>query len=167
MKTRARTKTKILFAVFLLFAATLWSVASAAEYEALKGVKSAKAVFDFRIGQPQSGALHLKLIHQTYKDLRTANKTPEVVVVFLGPAVKLISKNREGFAPEDQKLLDEIASTVSAMSKDGMKFEICMVAVKVFNVDPTSVLPEIKKVENGWIQIIGYQAQGYSLVPAY
>ena len=165
MKTA--TKTRILFAVFLLFAATLWSVASAAEYEALKGVKSAKAVFDFRIGQPQSAALHLKLIHQTYKDLMTANKKPEVVVVFIGPAVKLISKNREGFAPEDQKSLDGIASTVSAMSKDGIGLEICMVAVKVLNVDPASVLAEIKKVENGYISIIGYQAQGYSLVPVY
>lgn len=159
------TKTRILFTVCLLFLVTLWSVALGAEYEALKGVKSTKAVFDFSIGELQSAALHLSLIHQTYKDLMAANKTPGVVVVFIGPSVKLISKNREGFAPEDQKLLDGIASTVSAMSRDGIRLEICMVAVKVFNVDPESVLPEIKKVENGYVSIIGYQAQGYSLVP--
>jgi len=41
------------------------------------------------------------------------------------------------------------------------------VAAKVFNVDPVSVLPEIKRVGNGWISMIGYQAQGYSLVPVY
>jgi len=28
-------------------------------------------------------------------------------------------------------------------------------------------LPEIKHVSNGWISLIGYQAKGYSLVPAY
>jgi len=143
-------KTIILFTVCLFFSVSFLLVTSAAEYEALKGVKSAKAVFDVRIGQPQSTALHLKLIHQTYKDLMTVYKKPE-----------------EGFTPEDQKSLDEIANTVSAMSKDGIRLEICMVAAKVFNVDPASVLPEIKKVENGWISIIGYQAQGYSLVPAY
>ena len=160
-------KTIILFTVCLFFSVSFLLVTSAAEYEALKGVKSAKAVFDVRIGQHQSTALHLKLIHQTYKDLMTVYKKPEVVVVFIGPSVKLISKNREGLTPEDQKSLDEIANTVSAMSKDGIRLEICMVAAKVFNVDPASVLPEIKKVENGWISIIGYQAQGYSLVPAY
>jgi intracellular sulfur oxidation DsrE/DsrF family protein len=89
------------------------------------------------------------------------------VVVFIGPSVKLISKNREGFSPEDLKSLDEIANTISAMAKDGINFEMCLVAAKFFNVDPASVSPEIKGVGNGWIPIIGYQAQGYSLVPVY
>jgi intracellular sulfur oxidation DsrE/DsrF family protein len=53
------------------------------------------------------------------------------------------------------------------MSKNGIKLEICLIAAKVFNVDPASVLPEIKRVGNGWISMIGYQAQGYSLVPVY
>jgi intracellular sulfur oxidation DsrE/DsrF family protein len=94
-------------------------------------------------------------------------KNPVFVVVFIGPSVKLISKNREGFSPEDQKYLDEIANTISAMSKDVINLEICLVAAKVFNVDPASVLPEIRRVGNGWISEIGYQAQGYSLVPVY
>jgi intracellular sulfur oxidation DsrE/DsrF family protein len=89
------------------------------------------------------------------------------VVVFIGPSVKLISKNREGLSPEDQRSLDEIADAVSAMSKDGITLEFCLVAAKFFNVDPASVLPEIKGVGNGWIPVIGYQAQGYSLVPVY
>jgi len=94
-------------------------------------------------------------------------KNPVFVLVFIGPSVKLISKNREGFSPEDQKSLDEIANTISAMSKDGINLEICLAAAKFFNVDPASVLPEIKRVGNGWISMIGYQAQGYSLVPVY
>ena len=94
-------------------------------------------------------------------------KEPAIVIVFMGPSVKLVSKNREGFSPEDHKSLDEIANTVSAMSKDGVKSEICLAAVKYFNVDPASVLPEIKRVGNGWISTAVYQAQGYSLVPVY
>ena len=162
---RNKSKAIILFAV-CLFGASL-SAASAQEIEALKGVKSAKAVFDFRIDNLPSAALHLKLIHETFKDLAAAKKNPEFKVVFIGPSVKLISKNRAGFAPEDHKALDEIAEAVSALSKDGMKLEICLVAASVFKVDPASVLPEIKGVENGWFSIIGYQAQGYSLVPNY
>lgn len=159
---------KIFF--FMIFASlflSVSSIASAQGYEALKGVRSAKAVFDVRIGNPQSAALHLKLIHQTYKDLTAAKKKPVFRIVFIGPSVKLISNNREGFTPEDNKALDGIADAVSAMSKDGIQLEICLVAAKVFKVDPVSVLPAIRHVENGWVSLIGYQARGYSLVPAY
>lgn len=160
MKTLAKA---IFFTLFFL----QFTAAQAAEYESMVGIKSAKAIFDVRIGQTPSAALHLKLIHQTYKDLAAAGKKPVFVLVFIGPSVKLISKNREGFTPDDQKPLDEIASTITAMDKDGIKLEVCGIALKVFKVDPASVLPEIKKMENGFIAEIGYQAHGYSLVPAY
>lgn len=139
------------------------------EYAALKGVNSVKAVFDVRIGTPKSADLHLKLIHQTLKDkgLTGITDKPDFVVVFIGPAVKLVSKDRKDFSPEDQKILGSIAQTISAMSKDGIRLELCLVAAKVFGVDPATVLPEIKHVGNGWTSLIGYQAMGYSLVPAY
>jgi intracellular sulfur oxidation DsrE/DsrF family protein len=140
---------------------------SGEEYKSMKDIKSAKAVFDVRISNPKSAALNLKIIHQTYKELVAMKKNPVSVLVFIGPSVKLISKNREGFPSEDQKSLDEIANTISAMSKDGINLEICLVAVKVFNVDPASVLPEVKRVGNGWISMIGYESRGYSLVPVY
>lgn len=92
-------------------------------------------------------------------------KKPDFVVIFLGPAVKLVSKSRGGFTAEDQKILDEFASTVSAMAKDGIKLEICLFAVKVFGMESSTILPEIKQVGNGWISLIGYEAKGYSLVP--
>ena len=137
------------------------------EYGTLKGLKSVKAVFDFELGNPQSALLHLQAIHQTFKDknIWMGKKKPEIVVVFIGPSVKLVSKNRGGFSAEDQKILDEYAATISAMKKDGIQFEICLIAVKVFGVEPTSILPEIKQVGNGWISLIGYQAKGYALVP--
>jgi intracellular sulfur oxidation DsrE/DsrF family protein len=143
------------------------STVSGEEYTAMKGIKSVKVVFDERESNPKIAALHLAGIHQTYKELATMKKNPVFVIVFIGPSVKLISKNREGFPPEDLKSLDEIADTISAMAKDGINFEMCLVAAKFFNVDPASVYPEIKGVGNGWIPIIGYQAQGYSLVPVY
>jgi len=156
----------LLLSLCLIFAAS--SNVFATDYgDALKGVKSIKALYDLRIGNPKSAALHLKLIHQTYKDKEVMDKKPAFVVVFIGPSVKLITKNKEGFSPEEQATLSEIAGTISEMSKDGIKLEICLVAAKVFGVDPATVLPEIKAVPNGWISEIGYQAQGYSLVPAY
>jgi len=137
------------------------------EYGALKGLTSVKAVFDFELGNPQNALLHLQVIQQTFKDrnIWIGKKKPDIVVVFIGPSVKLVSKNRGGFTAEDQKVLDELAGTVSNMAKDGIKFEICLIAVKVSGVEPSSILPEIKQVGNGWISLIAYEAKGYSLVP--
>jgi len=163
-----KRRTIILLNLFLaIFLSCATATVFAEENEALMGVKSAKAIFDFRIGGPKSAAIHMNLIHQTYKDFTAMKKKPEFVVVFIGPSVKLVSTNRESFTPEDQKILDDIAKTISMMSKDGIKFELCLVAAKVLKVDPASILPEIKRVGNGWISEIGYQVQGYSLVPAF
>jgi intracellular sulfur oxidation DsrE/DsrF family protein len=155
----------IVVTVFLL-TGTAGSIFSE-EYGALKGLKSVKAVFGFEMGNPQNALIHLQVLHQTFKDknIWIGKKKPEIVVVFYGPSVKLASKNRSGFAAGDQKILDEYASTISAMAKDGVKFEICLIAVKYAGIEPSSILPEIKQVGNGWISVIGYQARGYSLVP--
>jgi intracellular sulfur oxidation DsrE/DsrF family protein len=164
MKRTGITVLNLFIAIMLLGSV---STASAEETEGIMSIKSVKMVFDERESNPHAAALHLKLVHQTYKDLAAMKKEPAIVVVFMGPSVKLVSKNREGFSQEDYKYLDEIADTVSAMSKDGIKSEICLAAVKYFKVDPASVLPEIKRVGNGWISSTVHQAQGYSLVPVY
>lgn len=137
------------------------------EYRTLKGMKSVKAVFDFERGNPQGAVRGLQVIRQTYKDknIRSITKKPDIVVIFIGPSVKLTSKKKEGFSAEDQKSLDEFASTISEMSKEGIKFEICLIAVQAFGVEPSSILPEIKQVGNGWISLIGLQAKGYAIIP--
>jgi uncharacterized protein len=137
------------------------------EYDTLKGLESVKAVFDFELGNPQMALIHLQVIDQTFKDknLQISGKKPDIVVVFIGPSVKLVSKNKSEFNAADQKIIDEFANTLSKMAQDGVKFEVCLVAVKILGVDPSSILPEIKKVGNGWISLIGYESRGYALVP--
>ncbi|HTZ38885.1 MAG TPA: hypothetical protein VMB77_01915 [Syntrophales bacterium] len=51
--------------------------------------------------------MHLQVMHQTFKDknIWIGKKKPEI--------------------------LDEYASTLSAMSRDGIKFEICLIAMKL------------------------------------
>jgi len=164
-------KTRIIVSIVVasVFMLAVAGPASAATYEALAGLKSVKAIFDVRAASAKSAAMQLKLIHDTYKDknITAVTKKPAFVVSFIGPAVKLISKKREGFSMEDQKAMDEIAQTVREMSKDGIKLEVCDFAVNALGVDPASILPEVKHVPNSWISLIGYQAKGYSLVPVY
>jgi intracellular sulfur oxidation DsrE/DsrF family protein len=166
MKKSAKITIMSVFLAVCLITVTAGDICSE-EYSTLKGLKSVKAVFDFELGNPQSALIHLQVIHQTFKDknIWMGKKKPDIAVVFIGPSVKLVSKNRGDFSTDDQKILNEFASTISAMAKDGIKFEICLIAVKVFGVEPSSILPEIKQVGNGWISLIGYETRGYALVP--
>ena len=168
MKRESKTVLVMVFFFVSLLSATITGT-SAAEYKSLKGQEAVKAVFDFRDGDPESAVVHLRLVHQTFKDkaITAVTKSPSFVVIFMDSSVKLISKQREGFSPEQQKMLDEFAGTISEMSKDGIDLEVCLFAANFFNVDPGSIPTEIRQVDNGWISLIGYQADGYSLVPAY
>jgi intracellular sulfur oxidation DsrE/DsrF family protein len=166
MKANRRGVLAVSLAAVFLFLSNL-SFASAEEYEGMKGADSARVFFDMRIGLPESAALHMKLMFDTYKQLEDMKKEPVVVVVFIGGSVKLISSNRATFGAEDQKYLKEIDDIISKMSEAGIDLEVCLAAVEVFGVDPASIRPEIRQVPNGWISEIGYQANGYSLVPVY
>ncbi|WP_158414066.1 DsrE family protein [Geoalkalibacter subterraneus] len=103
-------------------------------------------------------------IRQTKKDAKTSLPNfPKAVIVFHDEAVKFLSTDRKG-SKEENDTLDKIAETIRQAKKDGVKMEVCMYAVKIFGVDPDTIMPEIEKVENGWISVSGYQAQGYSLI---
>jgi len=153
-------KTKLVALIIVISLVSAICTVSAQSNEAMSAVKSAKAMFDFRINEPKSAAVHMDVIQQTYADLKAMKKKPVFVVVFMGPSVKLLSKNNPEFSPE-------IANMISTMAREGIKFEICMIAVRILDVDPLFILPEIKKVDNGWVSEIGYQHKGYSLVPVY
>jgi intracellular sulfur oxidation DsrE/DsrF family protein len=170
VKEGGSMKTKPLATLFLLLTVCCCGTLSdalAAEYKALRHIKEVKAVFDFRIGDPKSAALQMNLIHDIYRDLALMKKKPAFVVVFMGPSVKLVSKKRDSFGPEDQKTLNELAAMITAMARNDITFEICLVSAEAFEVYVSTLLPEITKVENGWISEIGYQVQGYSLVPVF
>lgn len=160
------TRKILLTGLIILFAAL---TVQAQEYDGLKGVNSIRTVFDVRAGGPKSAAVQLDLILRTYTDpnIRAVSSNPEFIVVFIGPVVKLVGNDPTGFAPEDQEHIDRITQIVKEMAAAGIKMEICMYAARLMGVKPTAIFPEIRQVGNGWISLIGYQAGGYSLVPAY
>lgn len=162
-----RTSLTIIFSFSLLIGFT--GTGSSQDYEALKGVKSVKTVFDFRDGIPGNALVHARLIHETYKDdaIRRVTAKPHFVVIFMGSSVKLLSHNREGFSDKEKKVLTEIDDVIAGMAKDGIAVEVCMSAVNFFNIKPESISAELKRVPNGWISSIGYQERAYSLVPVF
>jgi len=156
---------------FILIAAMALgpSLATAASYEALDGLTRLEVAYDFRLDHPEKAALFLKLIHMTYKDesITGLAEPPRFVVVFNGAAVRLIAEDQPGVSQEDQAHLRDIASRITLMASDGIRMEGCLVAARLFKVDPDLFLREIEKVENAWISLAGYQAQKFSAMPVF
>ena len=146
--------------------ALIASPAASSEYAALDGVKQVKAVFDVSLGSPKIANIVFWAVKNVYEDesVRALSKPPQVTVMFHGPAVKLISTNQKDFKDSDKEALDEFANMIRQMKKDGVKLEVCLYALKVLGVDPATIMPEVDKVGNGFISVVGYQAQGYSVV---
>ena len=167
MKRKSRIIVSIVVASVFMLAAV--GIISAATYESLSGLKSIKAIFDVRAGNTKSAAMQLKLIHDTYKDksIRAVSKKPAFIVAFMGPSVKLISRDKQGISPEDQKAMDEIAQTVQDMAKDGIKLEVCDFAVKAFGVDP-AYDPAGNQARAERLDFPDrLSGKGYSMVPVY
>lgn len=135
-------------------------------YQALKGVQQVKAVFDVSLESPTVAPIVFWAVKNVYEDssVRNLPHPPEVAVVFHGPAVKLITTDRDEFTEKENKALDNFTGMLRQMKKDGVKLEVCMYAVNMLGIDPSILLPEIDQVPNGFVSVAGYQAQGYSVI---
>lgn len=167
MKRTLRTAMTVLVAFWMLFAFT--ALGSAQEYKALQGVQTVKTIFDFRISDPQNAVDHLQLVLDTYNApaIQNISKKPDFVVVFMAGSVTLLSKDRAGFSEDDKQALTKMDQVISKLAKAGVRLEICEVAARFFKVDLNKVAPEIERVGNGWISSLGYQLQGYALIPVF
>jgi len=161
---RALSRLAVVIVSLAILAFPTTSVAG--EYSALEGVKGVDAVFDFSLGKAGVATLVIPAIMDVYqnKEVRSLHAAPRVVVVFHGMAVKLISSDRTGVDKKDLPAYEKVAEQLRQMKKDGVKLEVCAYALKVMGVDPATVMPEIDQVGNGFISVLGYQAQGYGVV---
>ncbi|MBD1399745.1 DsrE family protein [Pelovirga terrestris] len=134
--------------------------------EALKGIKAFNAVYQFTSGDPGVANRVFWAVKNSYEDqtVRDLGLVPRIVVVFHGPVVHLISTNLARFPDEVRTEVEQFQTTIRQMKQDGVKFEVCLYAVKMAGVDPASILPEVDSVANGFVSVIGYQMQGYAVV---
>ena len=159
------------YLVFLVLFASGLSFASQEainDHAALGHLKTGKGVFLVDIGDAKKLNFYLEVIQGTYKGMKDQNVEPDFIVVYIGPSVKYLSN-----APSDETeqeaggILLEIEANIEALAELGIKQETCAVATRVFGVDNKAVFPDLTLVGDGFISLIGYQAQGYNLVPVF
>ncbi len=139
------------------------NVAHPDDSDALKGVKTVKAVYDVNnVTEPNTMIVLLKAIVDARGRALAAKVKPDLVIAFRGPALRLIQKPGPD-ATAEQKQIGEL---VADLKKEGAKLEACSFAAGVLNLDPAGFLPEVKVVGNTFNSLGGYQAKGYSVISA-
>jgi intracellular sulfur oxidation DsrE/DsrF family protein len=157
----------LLLTFFTVMAVLMTFTAPAAaldDSDALRGVKTGKAVFDVNVGDPAKLALYLSVIKETHQGLVKQGVKPDMIVVFRGPSIPLVSTKREGVPAENLPKLDEIAKLTSELKGMGAKIEACGLAARLQKVDPATILSDAKVVANTFISLIAYENKGYALV---
>jgi len=149
-----------------LFAGTA-SAAKLNDAAALKGLHEAKAVFLIDVNNPGKVAHVFKTIALTDKGFREQHVTPHIKVVVIGPAVAFLTRDRRGIGYMDERSVATIHGEVHRLAKMGVRTEVCGVAMRGMDVRPKDLIAGAHAVGNGFIEAVGYQAQGYELVPVY
>jgi intracellular sulfur oxidation DsrE/DsrF family protein len=133
---------------------------------ALGGLKEAKVAFDITVGDPKRLLSVLNVIDETRESLARQGVAPRFVLTFRGPATALISTGGSKIKPEDRETQAKIAAGLrqlrGAAGIEGV--EQCSVALRLADVKPEHVMPEVKIVGNSWISLMAYQARGYAYI---
>lgn len=135
---------------------------------ALEGVTTGKVAWDITIGEPRKLLVFLKVIEQTYDDLKRQGAVPDMVFTFHGPVMKLITTDRAGLDADEVADRQRIADLLGTMmTRPGVRMEACSVAERLLKMEGATYLPGIELVGNTFVSQIGYQAKGYAVIPIY
>ena len=135
---------------------------------ALQGVKDGKGVFLIDFSDAKKTAFYLEIIKGTHAGLTRQGVKPSFVIVYIGPTVRFLTTAPDGELELEQgDALRAIADRVKELDQLGVRQEICAIATKVFKVPNETVLPGLTLVGDGFISLIGWQAQGYKLIPLF
>lgn len=138
------------------------------DHAALRGVKEGKGVFLIDFTEPRKTAFYLDIIRGTHAGFKRQGVTPDLVIVYIGPTVRFLTR-----VPDEELVIDHdaslqaIAGHVEALAALGVRQEVCNIATRAFKVDNANLLPQLSLVGDGFISLIGWQTQGYKLIPLF
>ena len=135
---------------------------------AIDGLENIKAVYDVRKSNPNALDMYLKAIITNVENLEKEGVQADLVMVFISHSVKFINTAPTLETEADYgDALASIARSIETLQELGVRIEACNGATRAFNVDNDTLLPGIEPVRSGFISLMGYQNNGYALVPVY
>ena len=162
-------KTTVSFLLIILSINMVQATEKAIDDSASLGaLKTGKGVFLVDIGDPKKLNFYLEVIQGTYKGMKAQGVEPDFILVYIGPSVKYLSSSPSAETEQEAgAILMDIESNVEALAELGIRQEVCAVATRVFGIENKTVFPDMTLVGDGFISLIGYQSQGYHLVPVF
>ncbi|QKI88327.1 DsrE family protein [Thiomicrorhabdus xiamenensis] len=159
---------KLCFALFLTIFSVPGSAAELNNKEAMQGLESMHVIYDIRKSNPNAMLVYLKGIESNRSNLIKEGVEPYQRIVFIARSVKFITTQpSEEVEMQYGPVLEKVAAQIARLLELGVKMEVCSAATAAFNVDNDTLLPGIKPVRSGFLSVMGWQAQGYQLVPVY
>ncbi|MBN8285146.1 DsrE family protein [Zoogloea sp.] len=135
---------------------------------ALRGVTEGKGVFLLDFSNPRKTAFYLSIIKQTHQGLRRQGVKPDLILVYIGETVRYLSSSPDPkLLVEHEDALEAVAILVKELAGMGVRQEVCAIATQVMGVNNASLHEGLTVVADGFISLIGYQTQGYRLVPIF
>lgn len=159
---------KLCFALFVVTFSVPGSATELNNKEAMQGLKSMHVIYDIRKSTPNAMLVYLKGIESNRSNLIKEGVEPHQRIVFIARSVKFITTQpSEEVEMQYGPVLEKVAAQIARLVELGVKMEACSAATAAFNVDNDTLLPGIKPVRSGFLSVMGWQAQGYQLVPVY
>ena len=132
---------------------------------ALKNITQSNIYFDVSLNDDQKLLLRLNLLQRTIQQMKDAGVDVSVVIGFRGGASRFITKDDHYVLKEETANKQKIQEQVSKLGNEGILIEQCSIAAELFDIAYDDFLPEVDVVGNGYVSLIGYQNQGYAVVP--
>jgi intracellular sulfur oxidation DsrE/DsrF family protein len=134
-----------------------------------EGIKQVKVVWDITAGDEKVFTDRIGLIRETAEDLKDRGLRPEFVLAIHGPATKYVAKSLVGTKYEKDKIgkLDAIQTSMDNLKKDGMKIEVCAIAMKRSKIEDRNVQPFAVIESNVLENIVVLQNRGYAYMPVF
>ncbi|WP_051678465.1 DsrE family protein [Thiomicrospira pelophila] len=154
--------------LFLVLSSVQVQAAELNNNAALNGVDEVHVLYDVRKSNPKALLAYLGFIETNRKYLEEEGVKPNQRIVFISASLQFITTEpSDTVALEHEETLVKIAQQVERLKKMGVKMEACGTAAAFFNISVDTLLPGIKPVRSGFLSLMGWQAQGYQLIPVY
>jgi len=135
---------------------------------ALNGLKEIKGVVWLSLKEAKKTAQYLKIFTGTQERAFKQGVKLDMVLIFNGSMVNyLTSQPKDEVVIEYNEYLTSISQSISMLNKLGVRMEACGIATKFMKVDPETLLPGITNVSDSAISLIGWQYQGYKVIPIF
>ena len=102
----------------------------------------------------------LNVLNRIVQDINSASDFAESMQI-------MVQRVRDAVETEAGDIMLDIESNIASLAELGIRQEICAVATRVFGIENNTIVDGLTLVGDGFISLIGYQAQGYHLVPVF